>query len=440
MFDAASPGRVDRDEAAGHRVAVAGRVDRLGDDDPVVGGVDAERGVLPGTGGRHGLRREQDRAAAVEVDDRCQPGIERHPAAARPCGPPRRPGRPPGSCPGSGPAAPYSGSVSAADLEVDACPDRGGRADRRRHPRSSTGTTARRGGSAPRAGSPSRPACPRRRCRRRRAGRPGGDRGRRAPGRSPRPGSGATASHSARSSQASRASRLRPRGGELRGRRRRWRRRPCPCARRRRTGSPRRCWPTASRARAPARARRPGRSASDRMAEPWQRMLSASGGFSIAWTGAISPRTVRAISSAQVSARSRQSTCGLVCQASVTVAGAICAGEMLPWVSTHDPDRDPRPDRRADPADHLGVGVRMLLADRRPVLRHEDAVERALGLERGGDVAPHLLERLAVDRAARRGRGEDQRHDLDARRGCRRHGSRPSSSSPRRGRSTAGRR
>ena len=121
------------------------------------------------------------------------------------------------------------------------------------------------------------------------------------------------------------------------GRRRRSRRRPCPCARRRRTGSPRRCWPTASRARARARARRRGRCASDREAEPWQRMLSASGGFSIAWTGAISPRTVRAISSAQVSARSRQSTCGLVCQASVTVAGAICAGEMLPWVSTTTP-------------------------------------------------------------------------------------------------------
>ena len=131
-------------------------------------------------------------------------------------------------------------------------------------------------------------------------------------------------------------------------------------------------------------------------AEPWQRMLSASGGFSIAWTGAISPRTVRAISSAQVSARSRQSTCGLVCQARVTVAGAICAGEMLPWVSTTTPIGTRGPTSRANPPDHLGVGVRMLLADRRPVLRHQHAVERALGLERGGDVAPHLLERLAV--------------------------------------------
>ena len=77
--------------------------------------------------------------------------------------------------------------------------------------------------------------------------------------------------------------------------------------RRRRTGSPRRCWRTACRARARARARRRGTCASDRIAVPWHRMFSASGGFSIAWTGAISPRTVRAISSAQVRAPARGS-------------------------------------------------------------------------------------------------------------------------------------
>ena len=43
--------------------------------------------------------------------------------------------------------------------------------------------------------------------------------------------------------------------------------------------------------------------------------------------------------------------------ASVTVAGSICAGEMLPCVSSDDADRDPRPDGRADAPDHLGVGV-----------------------------------------------------------------------------------
>ena len=56
----------------------------------------------------------------------------------------------------------------------------------------------------------------------------------------------------------------------------------------------------------------------------------------------------------------------------------------------------------------------ILLGDGRAVLRHQDAVPRALLLQQRQHLADDAVEGVLRDRADRAGRGEDQRHDLEA--------------------------
>ena len=337
--------------------------------------IDAHGGVLAGAGRRHGLGRQQDRSAAVEVDDGRLARRRRRPSRRSPGGPPRRRRPTARVTPVMRTGGPYSGSllppISRSTRRADGRRrlDRRGVPDRRqerRHAVADQGLEHDR-----RIAGRARPdvvADVEQHDRPRVLGRERlGDRlvGRRRLVRRTAPASPRRGGRD--------VSRRAGRGPRLR---RRWRRRPSPCAGRRRTGKP-----------SPMLADSiPGSTSSSRAAArnvfigsstvPWTRMLSASGGFSIAWTGEISPRTVRAISSAQRSPRSRQSTWGLVCQASVTVAGASWAGEMLPWVSTTTPigTRGPTAARTRRIISASASGI--VLGDRRPVLGHQHAIER----------------------------------------------------------------
>ena len=149
-------------------------------------------------------------------------------------------------------------------------------------------------------------------------------------------------------------------------------------------------------------------------AEPWHRMLSASGGLTTAWTGAISPRIVPGdqLGGAQASFAAVDVRVRLPGERD---RGRRDLGRRDVAVGVHDDtDGDAVADGRADALDHRGVRIGIGLAHRRAVLRHQHAVERALLLERGDDVARHLLERLGGDGAAGRRGGEHQGHDIHA--------------------------